>query len=125
MNLNTLIDAHNVRRQSGLWTIPLLEKNTLLMEYAQKWAVEMSEDNKLHHSKMTNILALGFKTVGENIASGQESVESVMKSWMNSWGHRKNIMSKSYTNIGCGYATFKNGTPYWCVCFGTPSNKKN
>jgi uncharacterized protein YkwD len=125
MNMTILIDAHNARRQSGLWTIPLLEKNTLLMEYAQKWAVEMSEDNRLYHSKMTNILALGFKTVGENIASGQESVESVIKSWMNSWGHRKNIMSKSYTNIGCGYAISKNGTPYWCVCFGTPNNKKN
>lgn len=125
MNMTILINAHNARRQSGLWTIPPLEKNTLLMEYAQKWAVEMSEDNNLHHSKITDILALGFKTVGENIASGQENVESVMKSWMNSWGHRKNIMSKSYTNIGCGYATSKNGTPYWCVCFGTPSNKKN
>jgi uncharacterized protein YkwD len=125
MNMNPLIDLHNKYRQKSLWSIPILEKNTFLMEYAQKWAIEMSEDNRLYHSKITNILKLGFKTVGENIASGQEDVDSVMNSWMSSLGHRKNIMSKSYTNIGCGYAKSKNGISYWCVCFGTPSVKKN
>lgn len=122
MDSNSLIDAHNKERENAWFATPALEKNTLLMEYAQAWAVEMAADNKLNHSRMTNILRLGFKTVGENIAAGQKDIESVMRSWMRSMGHRKNIMSKSFTHIGCGYAVSTNGTPYWCVCFGTPNN---
>ena len=63
--------------------------------------------------------------MAENIASGQKDIESVMRSWIRSPGHRRNIMSKSFTHIGCGYATSNDGTAYWCVCFGTPSTKKN
>ena len=124
MDLNLLIDLHNQEIANSWWKISALKKNTLLMEYAQRCAVEMSEDNKLHHSKITLIMKLGFNTVGENIASGQKDEKSVLKTWMNSLGHRKNIMSKSFTDIGCGYSVSKKGTSYWCVCFGTPSIKK-
>lgn len=121
MDSKSLIDAHNKARDNAWFNTPALQKNTKLMEYAQAWAVEMAEDNRLHHSRMSSIMALGFKTVGENIAAGQKDIEDVMSSWMHSFGHKKNIMSKSFTHMGCGYAVSKNGTPYWCVCFGTPS----
>ena len=125
MNMRELISEHNNQRKNGWWKIPELIQDPKLMEYAQQWAVEMSADQRLYHSKMTNILHLGYKNVGENIAAGQKDIESVMRSWMRSPGHRRNIMGKSFTHIGCGYAASKDGTPYWCVCFGVPNAKKN
>jgi uncharacterized protein YkwD len=50
---------------------------------------------------------------GENIASGQRSAESVMNSWMNSTGHRNNILSASSNEIGIGLHQF-----YWVQNFG-------
>jgi len=44
-----------------------------------------------------------FKGAGENIAWGQKSPEAVMQAWMNSEGHRANILNKNFTKIGVGY----------------------
>lgn len=44
-----------------------------------------------------------YKSAGENIAKGQRSPQEVMKSWMNSSGHRANILNSGYTHIGVGY----------------------
>ena len=49
---------------------------------------------------------------GENLAFGQESPEEVVKAWMNSEGHRKNILSPNYKRIGIGYKVI-DGTVYW------------
>ncbi len=57
-----------------------------------------------------------WQTVGENIAWGQNSPESVMSAWMNSPGHRQNIMSSSFSKIGIGVAE-KDGTLYWVQLF--------
>lgn len=57
------------------------------------------------------------KMYGENIAAGQTSPTFVMNSWMNSQGHRGNILSQNYSSIGIGAVTV-NGTCYWVQCFG-------
>lgn len=55
--------------------------------------------------------------VAENIAMGQTSAEDVMNSWMNSSGHRANILNPSYRKIGlCGYKA-SNGVAFWCQQF--------
>lgn len=58
-----------------------------------------------------------FNGAGENIAYGQKSPEEVMKGWMNSPGHRANIMNKNYTTIGVGYYENANGVKYWTQLF--------
>lgn len=58
-----------------------------------------------------------FNGAGENIAYGQKSPEEVMKGWMNSPGHRANIMNKNYTSIGVGYYENANGVKYWTQLF--------
>lgn len=58
-----------------------------------------------------------FRGAGENIAYGQRTPEAVMDSWMNSSGHRANILSKSFTAIGVGYYQDGNGTGYWTQLF--------
>ena len=57
------------------------------------------------------------KMHGENIAAGQTDAENVMKSWMNSSGHKANILYSSYTSVGIGCVEV-NGTKYWVQCFG-------
>jgi uncharacterized protein YkwD len=53
----------------------------------------------------------------ENIAMGQPDVDDVMNTWMNSSGHRANILNPSYTKVGLsGYAS-PSGSPFWCQQF--------
>lgn len=60
---------------------------------------------------------ISFTTAGENIAYGQRSPQEVMNTWMNSSGHRANILSSSYTTIGVGCYQGSNGTLYWTQLF--------
>ncbi|WP_425355456.1 CAP domain-containing protein [Saccharibacillus sacchari] len=83
-------------------------------------AMDMSKKGYFDHTSPTygspfNLLKLqkvAFRTAGENIAMGQRSPESVMQGWMNSEGHRSNILNPSFTSIGVGYY---NG--YWVQLF--------
>ena len=61
-----------------------------------------------------------YRSAGENIAKGQRTPEAVMNGWMNSQGHRENILSESYTEIGVGYGTDSNGMTYWVQMFRRP-----
>ncbi len=60
---------------------------------------------------------INYTSVGENIAYGQRTPEEVMRSWMNSSGHRANILG-NYQYIGIG-VTYRNGTYYWSQFFAT------
>lgn len=54
---------------------------------------------------------------GENIAYGQRTPQEVMTGWMNSQGHRANILNKNYKKIGVGYYQNANGVGYWVQLF--------
>lgn len=58
------------------------------------------------------------KMFGENIASGQLNPSTVMSAWMNSQGHRENILRSSFTTVGIGCLQVGN-TYYWVQCFGS------
>ena len=53
---------------------------------------------------MMQSFGLKFSAAGENIAYGQKTAAEVMNTWMNSAGHRANILSEAYTQIGIGVA---------------------
>lgn len=59
---------------------------------------------------------VSYRGAGENIAYGQATPQAVMSAWMNSAGHRANILSNKYTTIGVGY-TVIGGVPYWVQMF--------
>lgn len=121
ISIDKLIELHNQARSKAWFAKPNpLEKDESLCRYAAEWAENMANTKRLKHSSMSNIMQLGFRSAGENIAYGQKDEESVMKTWMRSPGHKRNIMNKSFTHIGCGFYD-ANGVVYWCVCFG----KKN
>lgn len=60
---------------------------------------------------------VSYKSAGENIAWGQRSPEEVVNAWMNSEGHRANIMNPRFTTIGVGYHQNAAGTKYWSQLF--------
>lgn len=60
---------------------------------------------------------VSFRGAGENIAWGQKSPQAVMEGWLNSPGHRANIMNKSFTKIGVGYYQNSKGVNYWTQLF--------
>jgi uncharacterized YkwD family protein/spore coat assembly protein SafA len=70
--------------------------------------------------EMMEQFGLRFSAAGENIAYGQKTAAEVMNAWMNSAGHKANILSTAYTTIGVGVAKAANGTLYWTQEFINP-----
>lgn len=63
---------------------------------------------------MMKSFGLTYRTAGENIARGQRTPKAVVDAWMNSSGHRANILNKNYKKIGVGYVADGN---YWTQMF--------
>jgi uncharacterized protein YkwD len=61
-----------------------------------------------------------FRMIGENLAAGYTSASSVVNAWMNSEGHRANILKDGYTQIGIGITKDKDGRIYWVQIFADP-----
>ncbi|WP_078553635.1 CAP domain-containing protein [Bacillus alkalicellulosilyticus] len=78
---------------------------------AHKKAEDMIKSNYFSHQSpnygspfdMLRTFGISYSTAGENIAKGQKTPEEVMRSWMNSPGHRQNIMNAQYDTIGVGF----------------------
>lgn len=64
--------------------------------------------------QMIRAFGLTYRTAGENIAYGQRTPQTVVNAWMNSSGHRANILNASYTQIGVGYVSSGH---YWTQMF--------
>lgn len=60
---------------------------------------------------------VSYRGAGENIAWGQKTPEEVMNGWMNSEGHRANILNARFTTIGVGYHQTASGVNYWTQMF--------
>ena len=107
------------RAKAGL---PALKEDWELSRVAKYKSQDMRDRNYFSHTSptygspftMMKNFGISYKSAGENIAKGQRNAAEVMKAWMNSEGHRKNIMSKNFTHIGVGYVA--NGN-YWTQMF--------
>lgn len=123
---NEVIRLVNVERaKNGL---PALKANWELSRVARMKSQDMINKNYFAHQSptygspfdMMENFGIRFSSAGENIAKGQQTPAQVMNAWMNSPGHRSNILGTSYTQIGVGLATSKNGTKYWTQMFIRP-----
>lgn len=93
-----------------------------LARVAKHKSQDMHDKNYFSHTSptygspfdMMKSFGISYKAAGENIAKGQTSAAQVMEGWMNSPGHRANIMDAKYTHIGVGYV--KEGN-YWTQMF--------
>lgn len=117
----SLTNAERAKNGCGALTV-----DSRLQAAAQGHSEDMIARNFFDHtdpggrSPGDRITAAGFRwsTYGENIAYGQRTPAAVMSAWMNSSGHRANILNCRFRNIGVGVA-LKSGTPYWTQNFGT------
>lgn len=107
-----LLNEHNKERE--LRGKNQLQLDTGLCLYAQKHAEKMSAKNSLYHSDISKVRA---GIVGENVAYGQDDKKEVMRSWMNSTGHRGNILNSKYKKVGFGMSKNSKGEIYWCAVF--------
>ncbi|NGY83499.1 hypothetical protein F6Y03_20180 [Bacillus megaterium] len=116
-----VVDLVNQEREKqGLKPLTLNKK---LSDVARTKSKDMMDKGYFDHNSptygspfdMMKQFGIEYTTAGENIAKGQQSPEDVMNAWMNSDGHRKNILNPDFTEIGVGYV---NGdTTYWTQQF--------
>lgn len=102
--------------------LPALTMSEDLNKAAQIRAVETTKSfshTRPNGKSFSSVLSennISFRGAGENIAWGQKTPEAVVNAWMNSKGHRANILNKNYTSIGIGYH-LNGSTPYWSQLF--------
>lgn len=102
-----------------------LSFNTGLSNVATLKSQDMINKNYFDHTSptygspfdMMKQFNISYRTAGENIAMGQRTPAEVVNSWMNSSGHRANILNANFTDIGIGVAKSSNGTLYWTQMF--------
>lgn len=111
--------VNEIRVENGL---KALTANWELSRVARIKSQDMVDNRYFSHTspvygspfQMIKAFGLTYRTVGKNIAYGQRTPQAVVNGWMNSSGHRANILNASYTQIGVGYAA--NGH-YWTQMF--------
>lgn len=111
--------VNQARRQNGLGELSVNDK---LADVARIKAEDMATNRYFSHTSptygspfdMMKRFGISYRTAGENIAMGQTTAQQVFDGWMNSPGHRANILNPSFTQIGVGYSP--NGH-YWVQMF--------
>lgn len=110
----------NIERTSrGLST---LEHDWELSRVARYKSQDMKDNNYFSHTsptygspfQMMKSFGITYRSAGENIAKGQRTPQEVVTAWMNSSGHRANILNSSFTHIGVGYV---DSGKYWTQMF--------
>jgi uncharacterized protein YkwD len=127
-----VVELTNVERsQAGLSP---LQFNPVLAAVAQKHSVDMALNDFFAHTGSTGsqigdrISSEGYKSsyYAENISAGRSTPEEAVTAWMNSDGHRTNILNPQFQEIGVGYYFLANDigevnyTYYWTQVFTTP-----
>ena len=115
-----LVNAERTKRGISALT---LDSN--LSSVATKKSQDMVNKNYFDHTSptygspfdMMKQFGISYRTAGENIAKGQKTPQEVVTAWMNSEGHRKNILNPNFTNLGIGIAKDSKGTTYWTQMF--------
>jgi uncharacterized protein, YkwD family len=121
-----VVDLVNKERAAA--GLSALKVNATLANVAETKAADLRDENYFSHTSpkygspfdMMKQFGISYTAAGENIAKGQRTPQEVMTGWMNSPGHRANILNSSYTEIGVGYVTDGSGAGYWVQEFIRP-----
>ncbi len=120
-----LVNTERTARGLGTLTI-----NQTLQDQADEYACEMVHYNFFDHVNPVTGSTLGqradefkydYTVVGENLAAGQRSPAQAFRDWMNSPGHRQNILEPRFTEIGVAVRTGGTYGTYWVQEFGRPA----
>lgn len=110
------------RAKAGLGSLTL---DSSLSSVAKKHSEDMKSNNYFDHTNLKGqspfdrlkSAGIAYTTAGENIAMGQKTAQSVVSGWMNSSGHRANILNKNFGRMGLGTAKTYSGGYYWTQIF--------
>lgn len=102
-----------VNAERASYGLPALSIRADLCQYARVKSQDMHDSGYFSHTSpnygspfdMMKSFGITYSHAGENIAMGYSTPEAVVSAWMNSEGHRANILSASYTELGVGYWT--------------------
>lgn len=119
---HVLMLTNRERQKAGL--SPCKGNDSNLNRSARAKSEDMAANNYFSHQSptfgdpfaMMRNFGVLYQTAGENIAKGQPTPQEVVTAWMNSPGHRENILNGSYTHLGVGYVR-KYGQAYWTQQF--------
>uniref|UniRef100_UPI0003725A5F SafA/ExsA family spore coat assembly protein n=1 Tax=Alkalibacillus haloalkaliphilus TaxID=94136 RepID=UPI0003725A5F len=114
--------TNEMRQQHGLQP---LESDWQLSRVARYKSRDMRDQNYFSHQSptygspfdMIEQFNVSYQRAAENIAAGQQNPRSVVNSWMDSQGHRENILDPNMTHIGVGYAEEGQYRNYWTQMF--------
>lgn len=114
--------VNSERAKAGLKALQLDQQ---LNQVATIKAKDMASNHYFSHDSptygtpfdMMHSFGIEYRAAGENIAAGQKTASDVMQSWMNSSGHRANILNRDYTHLGIGYIVNDSGVAYWVQQF--------
>jgi uncharacterized protein YkwD len=119
-----VVDLTN--RERAARGLPALRPDPKLFAAARMYSAVMARFNRMGHSVdgsalggRVNSAGYGWSSVAENVAAGQQSPSEAVSSWMNSSGHRSNLLGR-HSDIGIGVAVGANGTRYWAQVFASP-----
>jgi uncharacterized YkwD family protein len=115
-----VVDLTNQERAK--YGLAALKVDTALSQVAREKSLDMNKNGYFSHTSptygspfdMMKQFGISYQYAGENIAMGQRTPEEVVQAWMNSEGHRKNILSANFNYIGVGYVEQGN---YWTQMF--------
>lgn len=127
-----VVDLVNVQRKQA--DLDPLQVDNQLAQAAQNHSQSMASQDFFSHTgangstPFERILKTGYEyqAAGENLAAGYTTPEAVVSAWMNSPGHRDNILNPQFTEMGTGYEFLANDTGsvnyghYWSLSLGTP-----
>ena len=111
--------VNQIRAENGL---KALTYDWELSRVARYKSQDMKDNNYFSHTspvygspfQMIKNFGISYRSAGENIAKGYATPQAVVNGWMNSSGHRANILNAGYTHIGVGYVS---GGNYWTQMF--------
>lgn len=120
---NQVIQLTN--QQRAKYGLPALKADWQLSRVARYKANDMRDKNYFSHTSptygspftMIKNFGITYRSAGENIAAGQTTPQAVVQSWMNSSGHRANILKQDFTHIGVGYSKGGSYGHYWVQMF--------
>jgi uncharacterized YkwD family protein len=119
-----VLELTNIERQR--YGLRALEVDLALSRVARIKSQDLHDNRYFAHNSpiygspfdMMKKFGITYRTAGENIAGGQGTPEDVVRGWMNSPGHRANILNASFTHLGVGYFNGPNGyRHYWTQMF--------
>ncbi len=111
-----------VNEQRAKYGLKALTYDWELSRVARYKSQDMRDNNYFSHTspvygspfQMMKSFGISYRSAGENIAKGQTTPKAVVNAWMNSSGHRANILNSSFTHIGVGYVS---SGRYWTQMF--------